>query len=1491
MRKFLLSLLSMILLTHMVNATTCPNAQIIPATPTFPYTQSLVCGTGNDINDISAPGCGTTYYLGGTESVYTWTPATGYTSVTIAYTGVTWSGIFVYAGCPTSGGTCVGNFTDTGDSKTLSIPALTAGVTYYIVFDTWPTPNSPCPGTFTLNGTMSAPLDPGALVQDPAAVTCATGSSLTATGTPAVGTSWYWQTTASGTSTANPYAGSYAISANGTYYLRAYSASLSAWSVNSSSIVVSNFPTATAPASTPIAAQNPSCAPTGTTLVMASAPSGFVYYWQGTNPSGSSMTNNASSPYTVTSSGTYYVNAYETATSCWSTSVSTAITVNTVIPPAPVVTTSNYNYCTGAVTAPITANNPILMSNATCTVTATASGTDNSGVTATLNNFTCATGTITGVSMTASVGTYNPQWYSYNIMINGATVLTMQPNQTLDLTSYMPITSVSIVSTDSDSFGDFVTLNLSVTLTYSIPAAVQPAYTISWFDAASAGNNVGTGSPFETIGTSVIPTAVQGTYSFYAQTGLGGCTSAARSLVTVNVADVNATLTPVNATCNGANNGSFALGTVSCGTAPFLYSVNGGAFGAIPTNLTAGTYSVIIKDNALLLSSPISVIVTQPAVPSAIAFSNITYFTADVAWVTTGNETSWTIEYGPVGFTPGSGTTVTALASPFNLTGLAADTDYDVYITPVCGTSPQSAGPVVLSTKSGFFTSDNACGPGFIDISATGTNLNLTDDSEAGITLPWPWTINGVTVNTVTVGNNGGVLFNTLTGQVGYTATGNGMFPYVQDLGTPFGGVYYKSIGTAPNRQFIILWDNVPAYAGTDGSTFEIIVDEATNDVYYIYDDVLMANVLKNYGADAEITLNTSNGNVVVSMNNATYLTNNSCVHFYNALCPNPVVQTATVTQEQIDIDWNAGAYNETEWTVIYGPVGFDPVVSGTTVSTTNSNISISGLTQLTEYDVYIYSECALENLTSGGLLVNYTTLPWCKTPTGLGGSTAVDSIFSTWNFTPVVGSPQPLTGFNIQYGEYGFDLYGGSLHVATGTNNADTIPTSLLAGGVYQIYVQSVCGTDTSNYAGPFTVVAPLTNNAVCAPQMLNVDGTVYMFNNTGATAQPGEAALITGSNPAGYNATNLPKMTWGSPLIEGSTWFQFVAPPSGSLWFSGLDQNQFASQIAVYEVANCADFNSFVLVGASDQVNDLMDTKVAPHFTLCGLTPGSTYYILHDAWSNGFGDLPIYGQYSIKMTEIVLEAGSYVDVINVCTGSSVELFDGITGYDAGGTWTATVTSLNQGITDSIFNSAGFAYSDFQFQYKVQEGCAYDSVLTQVKIYPPSSAGTNGQINVCKNQPFNLLSALTGVIDLGGTWYNSSNVALPSGQITTGTLPGQFNYNYIVSNGVCPNDTSNIIVNVSATCNYAGIDELVADGISVHPNPSTGIFYISNTDATQNFNYEVLDLNGRVVIKAAKEINGTSTVELNLTKVENGTYMVRLFNENGSKLLRIVKQ
>ena len=149
---------------------------------------------------------------------------------------------------------------------------------------------------------------------------CASGVTLTASSSAPTNVAYYWQTSATGTSTANG-AASFVVYGNGTYFLRAINTLYNVWGV-ATSITVTAFPTITLP--TPIIVSSPSCP--SASLTMASAPLGVNYYWQGTNNAGFSTANNATAAYTANTTGTYYVRAQD-SNGCWSDNVSALVTI------------------------------------------------------------------------------------------------------------------------------------------------------------------------------------------------------------------------------------------------------------------------------------------------------------------------------------------------------------------------------------------------------------------------------------------------------------------------------------------------------------------------------------------------------------------------------------------------------------------------------------------------------------------------------------------------------------------------------------------------------------------------------------------------------------------------------------------------------------------------------------------------------------------------------------------------------------------------------------------------------------------------------------------------------------------------------------------------------------------------------------------------------------------------------------------------------------
>ena len=146
-----------------------PSCDGATAIGSLPFSGALTCG-GNVIT-ASNTSCSSvsTLYFGGNEALFYLTPASDMV-LDIAYSGQTYTQISVYEGCPLNAGGCVAGVSSSTSSKNLTA-AVTAGTEYYILVDTWPSPDSPCPGTLSVAEFVPPPGDDCADAQDLASLT------------------------------------------------------------------------------------------------------------------------------------------------------------------------------------------------------------------------------------------------------------------------------------------------------------------------------------------------------------------------------------------------------------------------------------------------------------------------------------------------------------------------------------------------------------------------------------------------------------------------------------------------------------------------------------------------------------------------------------------------------------------------------------------------------------------------------------------------------------------------------------------------------------------------------------------------------------------------------------------------------------------------------------------------------------------------------------------------------------------------------------------------------------------------------------------------------------------------------------------------------------------------------------------------------------------------------------------------------------------------
>ena len=116
----------------------------------------------------------------------------------------------------------------------------------------------------------------------------------------------------------------------------------------------------------------------------------------------------------------------------------------------------------------------------------------------------------------------------------------------------------------------------------------------------------------------------------------------------------------------------------------------------------------------------------------------------------------------------------------------------------------------------------------------------------AAVTIPFSFTFNGTAYTSVNVSSNGYLTFGATApssfdyAPISSTATFDGAVAvFARDLISNASIIEQATIGSAPNRQFIVQWDNVRRYNGGgvvgDVLNFQIILNETPNTVQVMY--------------------------------------------------------------------------------------------------------------------------------------------------------------------------------------------------------------------------------------------------------------------------------------------------------------------------------------------------------------------------------------------------------------------------------------------------------------------------------------------------------------------------------------------------------------------------------------------------------------------------------------------------------------------------------
>ena len=636
------------------------------------------------------------------------------------------------------------------------------------------------------------------------------------------------------------------------------------------------------------------------------------------------------------------------------------------------------------------------------------------------------------------------------------------------------------------------------------------------------------------------------------------------------------------------------------------------------------------------------VVVDQVCItPSAITTSNITATSATISWTDTNSASSFEIEYGPVGFTPGTGTVVTATTNPYTLTGLTSISSYDFYITTLC--SPTNSSEQSDVTTFNTTALPPICGGNFVDNGGASANYLSSSNQTITICPDNPnesvivtflsfiteegydalYVYNGTTATAANIISSGNGPGNVIGGQAGgFWGDLNDNLPGPFISATPGGCLTFKfrsdsSLNLAgwlaniscascvlptnlatSNIQMdtaTLTWtdNNIPA-----ATAWEVVVQPVNSGLPTAASIIIPATTNPFTLPAGTLTAGTSYEFYVRAVCSASSSSGWSTPKAFNTVICDPTDQCLYVfdTWDTFGDGWNGNTMsvlqNGIEVGLITGPTTADgenhiqfSVALCHDIPFTlewNSGGNFAGEVGIEIIDPFTES-VYIKNPGEGS---QGTTLysglancipPPCPKPINLSFSNSTETS-TILNWTEVGTASQ----WTVEYGPIGF---------AQGTGTTVTVSAplpytlqGLNSGTLYQFYVQADCGaTDgLSTWSGPGQFATQISNDE-CVDAIVVIPNSNLNCNNFSSGLLSGATGSLESNNCGGND--------------DDDVWFEFVATATTHfITLGNIVGDQFDLDFVLYEGDQCSNLTQLLCSGATTQ-------------EVTGLTVGSTY------------------------------------------------------------------------------------------------------------------------------------------------------------------------------------------------------------------------------------------------------------------------------------------
>ena len=563
--------------------------------------------------------------------------------------------------------------------------------------------------------------------------------------------------------------------------------------------------------------------------------------------------------------------------------------------------------------------------------------------------------------------------------------------------------------------------------------------------------------------------------------------------------------------------------------------------------------------------------------------------------------------------------------------------------------------------------------------------------------------------------------------------------------------------------------------------------------------------------------------------------------------------------------------------------------VAGNTAANT---YTITGLTVPTTYDCRIKTNCSFGN--SGYTQFQFTTtLTICDAPTGLAFS--YNNNISTFSWNSVSGAVNYV--FELDWAGGGWGVFDD---VAT-SNSYDL--SDLVQGSHFQFRVTTNCGNGYSIPSNTFLFTTPcsapsgLTTTNIAnssatlnwVPAAVNNFNTAYsvsyrLGNTSNAWTTIGNTSAstinVTGLLPGTQYEWRVRKLC--SSINGDYVIAQFTTTGSPCNTPTGLATQQVS--------ASNAKLNWSAVSGALSYNVQYKTATSTTWTTVTGIT-GNTHTI---------NSLVSNTAYNCKVQTVCASGSSafssVVSFTTYCVSSGTNTQDWIdyfklgtmtrsSGADAGGYFNAgtSITPLNiavgtTGIAGTI--SAGYTGSTKKQNYAIYIDFNRNGSFADAgeRVAGQSSTTNGGNFNFTVNIPS---TATPGITAVRVVMRRQPTAILPC----------------LVGN---QGETEDYYVNLTASSfqgfgsNTITFDEeetkTTTAGITVGPNPSTGLYNVTFNGGISPVQYDIISTNGNLV-KSTRVVSAKN-LQLDITSMPAGLYLLRLTDKSGkTEMLKLIKE